>query len=208
VVDPPPIAPPPIQREPDPVDMLRNRESQQAENLPRVTIETPAPPHDDFDFELPGKMSPPPFTEDRVAAVAPTQPAPRTLNVAPPRQQAPAPPPSPAPVRPVAPPAPPPVAPAPPPAPIQQAPPTRAHQNFWVQAGAFSTQVRAEDVRETLAGRGITSIIENRDINGQNFFRVRIGPYTSQNEADYWLALIKSINGFEDSQIWQTRSER
>jgi len=85
---------------------------------------------------------------------------------------------------------------------------TRTSENYWVQAGSFSSQVRAEDVRENLASKGITAIIENRDINGQNFFRVRIGPYTSQNEADYWLAIVKTIDGFEGSQIWQSRSQR
>jgi DedD protein len=37
---------------------------------------------------------------------------------------------------------------------------------------------------------------------------VRVGPYTSQNEADYWLALIKSIDGFGESQIWQNNAFR
>jgi DedD protein len=83
-----------------------------------------------------------------------------------------------------------------------------AYNDFWVQAGSFTAKVRAENVKETLASKGITSIIENRDVNGATFFRVRIGPYTSQNEADHWLALIKSIKGFEDSQIWQSPSVR
>ncbi|MDR0567693.1 MAG: SPOR domain-containing protein [Spirochaetaceae bacterium] len=83
----------------------------------------------------------------------------------------------------------------------------RIRDNYWVQVGSFSTQVRAEDAKEALAAKGITAIIINRDINGQNFFRVRIGPYTSQNEADYWVARIKNINGFENSQIWQSQSE-
>jgi DedD protein len=65
---------------------------------------------------------------------------------------------------------------------------------------------RAQGARETLAARGITSIIENRDMNGTIYFRVRVGPYTSKNEADYWLSLIKTINGFENSQVWQTQS--
>jgi hypothetical protein len=33
---------------------------------------------------------------------------------------------------------------------------------------------------------------------------VRVGPYTSQAEADYWLSLIKMLEGFEDSQVRQT----
>ena len=78
--------------------------------------------------------------------------------------------------------------------------------NYWVQTGAFTAMSRAQGVRETLAARGISSIIENRDVNGTTFFRVRVGPYTSRNEADYWLSLIKSINGFENSQIFQTQT--
>jgi DedD protein len=76
--------------------------------------------------------------------------------------------------------------------------------NYWVQTGSFSTKTRAEGVKETLASKGISSLIENREVDGKTFFRVRVGPYTSKNEADYWLALIKSIHGFEESQVWKS----
>jgi DedD protein len=76
--------------------------------------------------------------------------------------------------------------------------------NYWVQTGSFSTKTRAEGVKETLATKGINSLIENRDVDGKTFFRVRVGPYTTKNEADYWLALIKSIHGFEESQVWKS----
>ena len=82
---------------------------------------------------------------------------------------------------------------------------TKVNNDYWVQTGAFSTVAKAEGIKDTLASRGITSIIENRDIDGRTLFRVRVGPYTSQNEANYWLSLIKSINGFEDSQIRQSQ---
>jgi DedD protein len=85
---------------------------------------------------------------------------------------------------------------------------TNVYNDYWVQTGAFSTITRAEGVKATLSSKGITSIIENREVNGRTVFRVRVGPYTSQNEASYWLALIKSISGFEDSQIRQTQSMR
>jgi DedD protein len=92
-------------------------------------------------------------------------------------------------------------------APTKSAPQrTPASSNYWVQTGSFSTQTRAEGAKEMLASKGITPIIENRDVDGKTFFRVRVGPYTSQNEADYWLSLIKSINGFENSQIWVSQS--
>jgi DedD protein len=82
----------------------------------------------------------------------------------------------------------------------------KGRTNFWVQTGAFSTQTRAEGVKETLAAKGISSIIENRNVDGKTFYRVRVGPYASNTEAAYWLTLIKQINGFEDSQIWQNQS--
>jgi len=85
---------------------------------------------------------------------------------------------------------------------------TKVYNDYWVQTGAFSTIARAEGVKATLSSKGITSIIENREVEGRTVFRVRVGPYTSQNEANYWLALIKSINGFEDSQVRQTESRR
>jgi DedD protein len=85
---------------------------------------------------------------------------------------------------------------------------TKVYNDYWVQTGAFSTIARAEGVKDTLSAKGIISIIENREVDGKTVFRVRVGPYTSQNEANYWLSLIKSISGFEDSQVRQTQSRR
>ena len=85
---------------------------------------------------------------------------------------------------------------------------TKVYDDYWVQTGAFATIANAEGVKETLATKGITSIIENREVEGKTLFRVRIGPYTSQNEANYWLSLIKTINGFENSQVRMTQSRR
>jgi DedD protein len=59
-----------------------------------------------------------------------------------------------------------------------------------------------------LASKGITSIVENRDVEGKIFYRVRVGPYASPHEADYWLALIKTIKGFENSQVWKSQARQ
>jgi DedD protein len=86
--------------------------------------------------------------------------------------------------------------------------PAQVYDAFWVQTGSFSTRVRADGAKGTLAEKGITSIIENRDVEGKTYYRVRVGPYTSQNEADYWLSLVKTINGFEESQVWKSQARR
>ena len=85
---------------------------------------------------------------------------------------------------------------------------TGIYDDFWVQTGAFSTIASAEGVKESLATRGITAIVENGIVNGRTLFRVRVGPYTSRNEANYWLALIQSMDGFEDSQVRTTENLR
>jgi DedD protein len=79
--------------------------------------------------------------------------------------------------------------------------------NFWIQTGSFSTIARAEAARDTLASKSITALIENRTVGGKNFFRVRVGPYTSQNEADYWQKLIKEFNGFEGSIVLRSPAQ-
>jgi DedD protein len=76
--------------------------------------------------------------------------------------------------------------------------------NFWIQTGAFTTIKHAEGAKDYLAARGITSIIEDPVINGKTWYRVRVGPYTTRDEANYWLALVKSIDGFSASQVWET----
>jgi DedD protein len=78
------------------------------------------------------------------------------------------------------------------------------NSKFWIQTGAFSTIKYAEGAKDYLAARGITSIIEDPVINGKTWYRVRVGPYTTRDEANYWLALVKSINGFSASQVWET----
>jgi cell division septation protein DedD len=80
----------------------------------------------------------------------------------------------------------------------------RIINDYWIQIGAYSAIIRAEDVRERLASNGFISIIENHIINGQSLYRVRLGPYTTEREANHWLAIVRTIDGFHDSQVRQT----
>jgi DedD protein len=77
----------------------------------------------------------------------------------------------------------------------------KTQQDYWVQTGAFSAKIRAEGAKESLADKGITSIIDDREVDGKTWYRVRVGPYTSETEARYWLALVQSIDGFNGSQV-------
>jgi len=90
--------------------------------------------------------------------------------------------------------------------PAAEKPKAKAYDNssYWIQTGAFSTIKYAEGAKDYLEARGIKSIIEDPVINGKTWYRVRVGPYTTRDEANYWLALVKSIDGFAASQVWET----
>ncbi|MDR2468314.1 MAG: SPOR domain-containing protein [Spirochaetaceae bacterium] len=84
-----------------------------------------------------------------------------------------------------------------------QAAPARKSRitDYWVQAGAFGSKSHADNACGVLALKGIASIIQDSTVNGKIWYRVRVGPYTSQNEANYWLSLIKEIEGMEKSLV-------
>ena len=157
-------------------------------------------------------LQPPPDGAGRqgdFVVTGPAQPAPGTVITVP-RPTAAAVPAPPPPARTVTP-APVAAAPRPaPPAPVRPAVQGRVQNDYWVQAGSFSTIANAERAQEALAFSGITSIIETRAVDGRDWFRVRIGPYPTQDEADYWLALIRAIDGFNSDYdryrpaVWQT----
>lgn len=96
-----------------------------------------------------------------------------------------------------------------PPAAKPPAEPLKTYNDYWIQTGAFSSIVRAEGAKELLEAKGITSIIDNSDIEGKTWYRVRVGPYTSETEAHYWLSLVQAVDGFAaGSQIRRTQSLR
>ncbi|GHT69532.1 hypothetical protein FACS1894110_19170 [Spirochaetia bacterium] len=167
----------------DVVDMVRN-----ADGLPGLQTPPPSVEHG----ENTGGVSIDVRPRTAAGVPAPTSTVPKAAPVSPPAATTPA-------VKPAAVAAKPPA--AKPAAPKPAASPARANNDYWVQIGAFSAQVRAEGVKETLAEKGITTIIDDRDVEGKTMYRVRVGPYTSETEASYWLALVKSIDGFSESQI-------
>lgn len=63
------------------------------------------------------------------------------------------------------------------------APPSASERWFW-QVGAFGSEQEANRVRAELALMGVTSQVEPvRMDNGRTLYRVRVGPYASQQAA-------------------------
>ena len=79
---------------------------------------------------------------------------------------------------------------------------------YWVQVAAYSNKKGAEGARSILDENKIPSdIFTYRDNKDKLYYRVRVGPYTTKSEAEYWRTRIIKINDIDnvsDSYITST----
>ncbi len=67
----------------------------------------------------------------------------------------------------------------------------KAACSFYVQAGSFNSQSSANSLRDRLSSFGNSNVYP-ATITGGQFYRVRLGPYTSKAEADSVLVSVKN----------------
>jgi cell division protein FtsN len=78
---------------------------------------------------------------------------------------------------------------------------------YWIQAGSYSSKKNAEEARNALSAEKIASeIFTYTDANGTLFYRVRIGPYTTKSEAEYWQSRVALIEKFSGAKTYITDS--
>ena len=76
---------------------------------------------------------------------------------------------------------------------------------FWVQVAAYSNKKGAEAARSALDANKIPSdIFTYRDNKDKLFYRVRVGPYTTKSEAEYWRTRIYAISEFAKAESYIT----
>jgi len=76
---------------------------------------------------------------------------------------------------------------------------------YWVQVAAYSNKKGAENARGVLDSNKIPADIFTFQDNKNNlFYRVRVGPYTTKSEAEYWRTRIIQINEFSKAESYIT----
>jgi cell division protein FtsN len=65
----------------------------------------------------------------------------------------------------------------------EKKPPAATAQNYWVQIGAFQNFTDADELKAELAMLGFPALIETVTIEGQTWYRVRSGPFPTQEDA-------------------------
>lgn len=68
-----------------------------------------------------------------------------------------------------------------------------AAEAFWVQVGSFSSNSNAEELRKVLAGQGLDAAVRRGKVDGENVYRVRLGPFHEKNTALESLARLRQI---------------
>ena len=80
-----------------------------------------------------------------------------------------------------------------------------APSKFWVQVAAYSNKKGAETARQALGTNQIQAdIFTYRDTKDNLFYRVRVGPYTTKSEAEYWRQKITKISEFSNAKSYVT----
>ena len=76
---------------------------------------------------------------------------------------------------------------------------------FWVQVSALTSRKSADSARDLLAQHQITADVFTYTNNkNQMFYRVRVGPYTTKTEAEYWRTKIAQIDNFKSTASYVT----
>lgn len=80
-----------------------------------------------------------------------------------------------------------------------------APSKFWVQVAAYSNKKGAETARQALGTNQIQAdIFTYKDTKDNLFYRVRVGPYTTKSEAEYWRQKITKISEFSNAKSYVT----
>mgnify|MGYP003483438291 FL=1 len=76
---------------------------------------------------------------------------------------------------------------------------------YWVQAASYTSKKTADLARATLDQNRIPAeVFTFKDSKNNLFYRVRVGPYTTKSEAEYWQNRICTIDSFKDSKSYIT----
>lgn len=80
-----------------------------------------------------------------------------------------------------------------------------ATTQYWVQAAAFTSKKSADNAVVILDDNKIpANIFTYQDPKGTLYYRIRVGPYVTKSEAEYWQTRIAKIDTFASTNSYVT----
>ena len=82
---------------------------------------------------------------------------------------------------------------------------TKKSTQYWIQVASLTSRKNADSARAVLGENKITAdVFTYKDTSDKLYYRVRVGPYTTKSEAEYWRSEIAKIDSFASSQSYVT----
>ena len=76
---------------------------------------------------------------------------------------------------------------------------------YWVQCASYTSKKSADNARSSLDESRIPAeVFTYKDGKNNLYYRVRVGPYTTKSEAEYWKNRICQLDSFKNSQSYIT----
>ena len=100
---------------------------------------------------------------------------------------------------------------SPPPAKMEAPGPTfrEIRENaYWVQVFSSGNVNRAEEIRDKLTTAGFPANVIVREVDGKTWYRVRIGAFGEEGEAEHYAEKIRALSGYESSYVVQAPVSR
>lgn len=80
-----------------------------------------------------------------------------------------------------------------------------ATTQYWVQAASFTSKKSADNAVVVLDDNKIpANIFTYQDAKGTLYYRIRVGPYVTKSEAEYWQSRITNIDTFASTNSYVT----
>lgn len=77
---------------------------------------------------------------------------------------------------------------------------------YWVQAASYSSKKKADEARAILDENKVQCEVFTFEMDGTLYYRVRVGPYTTQTEAAYWKNQVDAMEQFADAGTYIVNS--
>ncbi|HPS57357.1 MAG TPA: SPOR domain-containing protein [Spirochaetota bacterium] len=77
----------------------------------------------------------------------------------------------------------------------------RGYDSYSVQVASYDTLAKAENEKSSLRSKSYDAYIDRANVNGRNYFRVKIGPVASKSKAGELLDEIQSESRYSGSYI-------
>lgn len=72
---------------------------------------------------------------------------------------------------------------------------------YWVQVFSSGSVGSAEAIRDELAAKGLPATVQTKQVDGETWYRVRIGAFDGESEAEHYAENVREIAGFESSYV-------